>query len=518
MVVQRFFEKEKNMKKIIVLVLAMAMVFSMAAFSFAGEDAGGETKVLRVLLEAEPDSINPSDSQFVSSYVFAPLVTAIYLPLIQSDEEGNIVPGLMTEWEWVDDMHLKIAIRDDLVTYSGTKVTTNDVMYSFRCGAAGNNSSAFVMFDLDNSEIIDDTHMVLAFNQPYPSIMDALQSPFYSVFTQADIEPLEEGNFDISGSCMGRYVFKEWVHGQSITVVRNENYVGDDPGYYDEIIYTFNTDPAARVLALQSGDCDVTCKIPLSEIDALESQGFVSNARATSDALTLYLNCSRAPFDNELVRQAIQKLINREAIIAVNYSGHGTPIAAPFSPATPYYLPYEDGVDVEGAKALLAEAGYANGFSFTLSGLQNTSLAAEVLQANLAEAGINMEIVNMEFGGYIQARRAGDYDALMGLAGAADFANVFKQYDGRNSVADAFGGVQYYNDEYSFELIDAVYAEFELAARQEAMKAACEYFVDKGVMTSICSIDQCDPQVSTIEGMTFNTSVFVNVSTMHPVQ
>jgi len=496
----------------------LAMVFSLAGIVMA-EPAGDEVKTLRVVLEDEPDNINPATGQFVSSAVFSPITTAIFLPLIlENPEGGEYLPCLLTEWEWVDSTHLKVAIRDDIVDAGGNKLTTSDVLYSFKCGFAGSNSAAFVMFDFDNFELIDDTHMVMALNQPYPSLMDAFLSPFYTVYTEASIAPLEEGNYDISNACIGRYVFSEWVPGQYIKVVKNDSYIGDDPGYYDEIIYTFNTDAAARVYALQSGDADVVSKIPLSEVDSLESMGYTTNVRATADGLNLYLNCSRAPFDNELVRQAIQKLINREAIIAVNYAGHGTPMAAPFSPATPYYMPYDEPIDVEGAKALLEEAGYPNGFSFTLTGLQNTSLAAEVLQANLAEVGIQMEISNMEFGGYIQARIAGDYDALIGLAGGSDFANVFKQYDGRNTVQEAFGGVQYYDDETAYGLIDAVYNELELVPRQAAMKEACEYFVSKGIMTSICSVDQCDPCTSAVTGMLFETSVFVNVSKMHPAE
>lgn len=509
------------MKKIASLLLAFLMVLSMVACgdpsaTTTSTPPQSSTQTLRVLLESEPSSLDPSTTQLLSSYVYAPIVTAIFIPLLYEDSAGNILPGMASEWEWVDDLHLRLTIQDNIVSHGGTKITASDLQYSFMCGASGPNASYYTMFDFENFVIESETTIVLALNKPYPSLVEAFLSPVYSVYAEQDVLALTDTT-DISTLCTGRYVFKEWLPAQSIRVEKNENYFDpDNSGYYDEIVYTFNSDASARALSLQSGDADVVSNIDVSQVSTLEEKGFSINLRDTENVCALFLNCSRPPFDNAKVRQAINLLVNREAIRAILYSGYGSIVNTVFSSATPYYQEYTSSVDVEQAKQLLAEAGYADGFTFKLSGLQNTSLAAEVIQANLKEANITVEIDNMDFGAYVGSRTSGDYDALVGITGGNDFSAGLRAYDGRVSVEEAFGGAQY-QDETAYELIDAAQSELDLEARKVAVQAACDYLTEQGVMMGLCSVARCDPSVSSIEGMSFCTSAFVDVSTMHPV-
>ena len=507
------------MKKILAILLTVTMLTVLLAAAgniFAAEDSVSEEKVLHVLLEAEPDTIDPSNFKTQASHVVGPFTTACFVPLVISEDNQTIEPYLLAEWEWIDETHLHATIRDDVVSRSGHVINTEDVLYTFKTATTSESVSFFDMFDVENFVIEDDTNMVFALLTPYPSLIEAFLNPVYSVFSKEDIDSLSDPN-SIAAACTGRYYFDEWKPGQYITVLKNENYFDKDTeGYYDKIIFTFNNDASARVLALKSGDCDVTINVAVNQAAGLEADGFKTNLHDTADVMNVYLNCSRAPFDNELVRKAFNMLVNRAAVRAVLYDGYGSILAAPFSEATAYYQPYEAEVDVEGAKALLAEAGYPNGFGFTLSGLQNTQIAAEVIQANLAEAGINMDISMMDFGGYISTRVSGQYDALIGIGGGADFANVLQGYDGRLSIQEAFGGTQYYGDEKSYELIDTVYGELDLEKRQIAMKELCDYMVDKGVMVALCSVSEVDPCKGNLTGMRFQTAVFVDVSWMHP--
>lgn len=509
------------MKKVFALLLVLVMTLSLVACgapSDAPVDDQTETgpQTLRVLLEAEPESLDPKSTEFFSSYVHAPMTTAMFIPLLYKDAAGEIVPGLATAWDWIDDTHLRLTIRDDVYSAAGTKIVASDVLATFKGASGGQASSFFTAFDFDNFVVESETSIVLALNTPYPSLLEAFLSPVYCVYSETDYAALED-MADISSLCTGRYVFKEWLPAQHISAVKNENYFdAENAGYYDEIVFTFNSDASARALALQSGDVDIVSNIDVSQIATLESAGYTANLRDTEDTVTLYLNCSKSPFDNEKVRQAVCMLLNREAIRAVLYNGNGSVVDTVFSAATMYYQECDAVVDVDAAKTLLAEAGYADGLTFTISGLPNTSLAAEVIQANLGEAGITVEINTMDFGAYIGSRTSGNYDALVGVAGASDYLNVLKAYDGRLSVEEAFGGALYYGDDEAIALLDAAYGELELKARQAAVAQLCDYLTEKGVMIGLCSVSRCDPARGDLTGMAFCTAPFVDVSTMHP--
>ena len=510
------------MKKLVSIIAAcLVMAMTVTAFSgitFAAES--NEASNLRVLLAAEPESLDVGSGIFLATGTAGyPISSAMFMMLVYEDEPGNIQPGLVKEWEWIDGLHFRLKLRDDVYSAAGTNITANDLIYSWKRGAEGNSAASFVWFDFDNFVVEDDYTVVCAMTQSNPTMIENLAFCVYAVYSQADYEALEDVNAP-AAVCTGRYKFKEWVPAQYIVLERNENYcdAATDAGYYDTITYTFNTDGSARALALQSNDCDITQEIDITQALSLESAGYNINYRDSADSMVLFMNCTQPPFDNENVRKAVAMCLDRRAISAVLYQGLATPIETPYTKASPYYMEYTGEPDYEAAKALLTEAGYPDGFTFTFNEEKSTLLAAQVIQANLAQIGITMEINDMDFAAYVHDRSAGTYTVNMGLANGSNVATILGFYDGRIPVQQAFGGAQYYGDDECNAMIDAVYVEEDKDEQIKKMNDLCTYLIDKGVMVGLCSVPKCFPCRPELEGMRFTTTAYMNVSEVHPAQ
>ncbi len=182
------------------------------------------------------------------------------------------------------------------------------------------------------------------------------------------------------------------------------------PTYWDagvpklnDVVFRFIGDPQAQAAALRAGDVDAFPNFSAPELfDEFKGDTkFEAAVGSTTRKLVAGLNNEREPLKDVRVRQAMMMAIDRKTVMDAAYSGYGIPIGSHFSPIDAGYidltstLPY----DVEKAKALLAEAGYPNGFKFTIQTPQMsyTTRAAQVLQAMLSEIGITLEIAPSEF-------------------------------------------------------------------------------------------------------------------------
>ena len=207
---------------------------------------------------------------------------------------------------------------------------------------------------------------------------------------------------DATGAGTGPFQFVEWVPDDHVLLKRNETYWGKDGGpYLDQIRYRPIPDDTVKLQSLQGG-----------EIDALDylAPRTVSLAKADSNLVVIdvpslaafwyVLNTTKPPFDNKALRQAVVYALDTEAIVKGVYLGVGVPANGPISPSS---WAYDDTIkpitrDLAKAKALLAQGGQPNGFTFTFE-IINTPFGvqeAEVVKAQLAEAGITANVVPVD--------------------------------------------------------------------------------------------------------------------------
>jgi peptide/nickel transport system substrate-binding protein len=226
----------------------------------------------------------------------------------------------------------------------------------------------------------------------------------------------------------GLFRFLRWRRGDSVTLERNPDYRGE-AALLDQVTFKFISDPTAAYAALMAGDVDAFANYPAPESFAqfAADPNFKVYTGTTEMETVLSLNERVAPLNNLLVRRAISHGLDRRAIIDGAMFGYGIPIGSHFPPGNPAYLDLT-GVyphDIAKAKALLAEAGYPQGFSMTLK-LPPPSYArrgGEIIAAQLAQIGIHLRIENLEWAQWLdQVYTRHDFDmSIVGHAEPLDY-------------------------------------------------------------------------------------------------
>ena len=239
----------------------------------------------------------------------------------------------------------------------------------------------------------------------------------------------------------GPYKVAEWVRGDHITFEANPDFWGDAPTV-DTLIFRWSAEASARLLELQSGTADGIF-LP-SEDDYETIQGDSSLALypyETGNIFYIGMTNTIPPFDNDQVRQAVAMAINKQQIVD-NFYPAGSTVAEQFVPPSfsPGFSTSGDGAtwypyDPEAAKALLAEAGFPDGFDVTLAYrdvvrvyLPNVNQVAQEIQAQLAEVGINVTINKMESGPFLESAAAGEQPLYL-LGWGMDYPDATNFYD-----------------------------------------------------------------------------------------
>jgi peptide/nickel transport system substrate-binding protein len=206
----------------------------------------------------------------------------------------------------------------------------------------------------------------------------------------------------------GAFKFDSWTQGDKIELVRNDSYWGT-PAVLTKATFKFISDPTAALGAMMAEDIDVFSAFPAPEnLPQFEADPrFQVLIGSTEGETILAMNNKLAPFDNIKVREAVTHAIDRQAIIDGAMFGYGTPIGTHFAPHNPAYvdLTGQSAFDPEKSKALLAEAGFPDGFETTLF-LPPPSYArrgGEIIASQLAAVGIKAEITNVEWAQWLES-------------------------------------------------------------------------------------------------------------------
>ncbi len=308
-----------------------------------------------------------------------------------------IVPRLAESWSTSeDDLTWTFNLRKGVKFHNGLDFTSADVVYTYNRLMDENIGSLLGSLLTSVNEVVAiDTHTVeFRLSQPHHTLVDTMWDPTASIVQNGRSD--EELATTPIGT--GPFIIGENIPDESVTFVRNEAYWNAPLPYLDTIQYRIIPDPTSQVAALAVGDVDILYQVSPTNIPILQANPNVNIVQSPAgfwfgfEMLTF-----EPPFNDVRVRKALKMATNREAIRQVFASGDGySGNDHPISPASPYW----DGIeapaqDIEGAKALLAEAGYPDGIDITLTiadlfpGLVN---AGVVLQESLLPAGIRIEI------------------------------------------------------------------------------------------------------------------------------
>ena len=328
------------------------------------------------------------------------LLAPVYDRLVHFDADGDLVPGLATEWSFDDTATVfTMKLREGVTFHDGAPFDAAAVKANIERGQTVEGSAiASDLAEIETIETPDDYTVVLHLSAPNSMLPGML-----SHRAGAMVSPTAFDNPDLDRAPVGAgpYRVVQYDPGSQIIMERFEEHWNTEAGGPDRIEYSIMLDTRTRLNALLAGQVDMTV-VTGAEREEAEAAGFTTEGEPALTYLVLYLNRARSEFGDPLVRKALNHAIDRQAIIDAVLRGSGVPTVQPFPegyfahhPDYPAdYYPY----DPERARELLAEAGLADGFEFEmLVPASNLSQQlAEVVMAQLGEVGITVQPTPVE--------------------------------------------------------------------------------------------------------------------------
>jgi peptide/nickel transport system substrate-binding protein len=383
------------------MTITRTLQAATAALALMAAAPAALAQELTLGLRAGPDSIDPHWSTLGSQ---AEALRHVFDTLVDVDEQLQLVPGLATSWEPVDDTTWEFKLREGVTFHDGTPFTAEDVKFSIERIPAVTGPMSMTLYTkyVDSVEVVDDHTLRVSTKGMAPS----LPNDFTRLFVVPSETGMEAGNEEFNSGekavGTGPYRFVSWEPKGDLVLERYEgHWRGDAP--WERVVRREIADDAARVAALRSGDVDMINYVPASDYIAMQGdpdiETFVEDsvyilnvAPSVKDEEPQPITVNGEPVDgNPLqdlrVRKALDLAINREVLVDVVLEGLGTP-ANQLMPEG--FFGYSDALgpreyDLEQAKALLTEAGYPDGFEIDFTCTSNRVPGDSVVCEALAQ-------------------------------------------------------------------------------------------------------------------------------------
>lgn len=449
--------------------LSMLIGATLLAVTAAGA-AGAQN--LRVGLASDPDVLDPHRSR---TYVGRIVFTSLCEKLIDIDPKLNFVPQLAESWSWNDDNTvLTFKLRSGVVFHDGTPFNAEAARANLE--RARTLPDSLVKADLASVEKLeapDDQTLVITLKQPDATLMALLSDRTGMMLSPAAFAGDDAAAFGRKPVCSGPYTFNNRVQNDRIVLDKFDKHRDADKYHFERITYLPIPDTTVRLANLRSGDLDMIEALNPSDVPQVKQDRNVQFVSAPGlGYYQIYFNTHNgaradSPWGKDKrIRQAFELAIDRNVINDVVANGVFQVAAHPFPPASPFHdAKFEPGArDVAKARALLKEAGHERvKIEFMFANATLPTSIAEMVQAMVAEAGIDLDLRPTEFASMLQQGRAGNFDIMMsGWSGRVDpDGNIypFLASDGANN-----------DGRYSNEKLDALLKTARTTVAEEERK------------------------------------------------
>ncbi|UFJ38869.1 ABC transporter substrate-binding protein [Brevibacillus humidisoli] len=507
--------KWKSVAMSMIMAISLSLVGCSGGADPAQETSGGNTTQDGGTSQPAESAASTQDTLIVgrggdSSALDMSIVTdgesskigqQIYETLLDYKEgTTEVVPALAETYEVSDDgLTYTFKLRQGVKFHDGTDFNAEAVVFNFMRWHDPNSEYKFEgdSFDYYNSmfgppdnrvikevKAVDEHTVQFVLNKPQAPFLQNVAMPFFGIASPTAIKEKKE-KFKEEPVGTGPFMFQEWKRNDSITLVKNPNYWQEGLPKLEKIIVRSIPDNSARLTALQAGEIDLMEGLNPDDLTIVENNPDLQKfTRPSFNVGYVGFNLKKKPFDNKLVRQALNHAVNKEALIQAFYAGQAIPAV---NPMPPVLLGYNDEIqdypyDLEKAKELLAQAGYPNGFEeeFVFYAMPvprpympNGQKVAEALQAEFAKIGVKTRIESPEWAVYLDDTQKGEKDHIFMLGWQGDngdpdnFLYTLLDKDTIGSNNYSF----YANDELH-EILSAAQAETNQDKRAELYKQA----------------------------------------------
>jgi len=428
---------------------------------------------------------------FITFHPYFDVSTAQFKPIfyeapIRISDEGDFEPWLAESWEESEDgMSIILNLRQGVMFHNGREMTADDVVWSVehaRSEDFGHHLSD--RFQLaTGAEKIDDYTVKINYSAVGPKL-DGIAT--MQIFPQEALDTIETVPVGT-----GPFKYEEWVPGDRLVATKFEDYWQEGLPYLDEVVIKPIPDEQSRMVNLLAGSIDALRGVPLADKVLLEEAPGIT-VTSSPPGFFFYafiMNINEPPFDNPLVRQAMNYAIDREKIAQTAFHGAEVPVLEPYAETSWAYVPEladRYTYDPEKAKELLAEAGYPDGFetSMLIRGPSGPYLdQAQVYQQDLAAVGIDMELLPTELAEYFPKLIGSEFaiashgtgDATVDPSGLFEGAACCRPFRNFFGITDD----DTWFPEYQ-ELIEKGRASLDQAERKEFYRQALEIQMEQG--------------------------------------
>ena len=387
------------------------------------------------VLKGEPSNIDPHGN---TELVAMTTQVQIFETLIKKDDKGEIIPGLAKSWEQVDDKTIRFKLRDNVYFHNGEKLTAEDVAFSIkRATEKPSSASIFASFDAANTKAVDELTVDVATKAPFAAVFNYLTSTRGEILSKKAVEEMGDDQFGRNPVGTGPFMFDNWVSGTSITLKRNDNYWGEKPAY-NKLTLKFITETANRALEIEAGNADIVLDPDTGDLDRLaETKGLKVISGDSYGMSYIVFSMDDKVLSDVKLRQALSLALDLDALVESVYGNYAT-VNESVMPATvfSYKSQGKHEYNVEKAKQLLAEAGFADGLTIELNlpnGAEQQNIGV-IAQSMWKEIGVTANIATASLSEIIAAGRRGDNQVAITAAtySTGDPGHALSDFDTRS--------------------------------------------------------------------------------------
>jgi peptide/nickel transport system substrate-binding protein len=453
-------------------------------------------QVLNINMRVPPTDLDPQRESAASGKM---VLGNVFDRLVSLDSNMEVVPELAKSWDISDDgLTYTFYLEDGVTFHDGTPFNADAVKFSFeRLIDPETGSGFFGDYEMINSvEVIDDSTVQFTLDYAHAPFLRRLAMTEAGIVSPSAVEELGP---DFSSHPVGAGPFKvdEWVSGERLVLVRNEDYWRELPKL-ERVNFSFIAEEQARIAALLAGDVDFDTVVPPSLLSMVEADPNMVVERGPSlFPEWVAFNVEKPPFDDVLVRRAVGYAIDVDTIIEEIFLGVGVRSTQPVAPGV---FGYDDTIqpipfDPDMARDLLAQAGWEDtdgdgvvdkdgqefSAEFVIMNVTEIQRMAEAIQAYLADVGLQVEIVVEDWGAFLADMAAGNMNMfVLGQENPMGDADASLGYLFTCENIDVSNYTRYCNAAYD-KLVEEERRETDPEARLELLKEAINLVVDDAV-------------------------------------
>jgi peptide/nickel transport system substrate-binding protein len=354
--------------------------------------------------------LDPAAHFYIAAYA---VHNHFYDPLVEWDEQGNLVPMLAESWRSLDDRTWEFKLRKGVKFHNGEPFTAESVKFTLEriIDPQVKSAQAFLWAPLESVEVKDDYTAIIRTKSPF--------GPLLSTMTMTGILPAKaakESGFFAKPAGTGAFRITRVLKGDRIELEANTDWWKGQPKLA-KLTFRYIGEASTRVASLLGGETHVVDRVSPDVMRQIERspRHRVATKRSVESQI-IGFHCSKKPFADVRVRQAFNYGVDKQALVKDILMGHATVADAPMAPDVFGYAkqqPYP--YDIAKAKALLKEAGYGEGPPevelIVLKGVYTKGLeVSEAIAGHLAKIGAKVRVNDMEVARHREARAAGNFD------------------------------------------------------------------------------------------------------------